>query len=52
MDNPSTEKVREYIEIIGFDANPMTGIKGEFYTTNRIEDLKSLVKEILEERMM
>ena len=52
MDDPSSEKVGKYIETLGFDANPMTGIKGEFYTTNRVEDLKSLVQEILDERRL
>jgi hypothetical protein len=50
LDNPTNERVRDRIIDMGYDLNPMKGVKGEFYTTDRFGDLASLAKEIIAER--
>lgn len=52
IENPTNETVRDMILEMGYDLNPMKGIEGKYYTTNRLEDLKNLVMEILKDRTM
>jgi len=47
MINPTNEKVRDAIVSLGYDLNSMKGVKGTFYTTDRLRDLKAAVAEIL-----
>ena len=54
---PTDENARKYLTSLGeklkgdsFTLNPMSGIEGNFYTTNRKEDLISLCKELIREK--
>ena len=42
--------VRDLIIKLGYSLNRMSGVKGEYYTTNREEDLLELAREIILER--
>ena len=46
MVNPTNEKVAKTLEELGYKVNNTRGVKGEFYTTNRKEDLLTLAKEV------
>lgn len=50
INNPTNETVRDLIVSLGYDLNPMKSVPGEFYTTDRMNDLKTLIREILYER--
>lgn len=43
-------RCRSLISDSGKSLNPMSGIEGTFYTTNREADLMTLVREIVRER--
>jgi len=46
----SHEKVWGTLHLLGYNVNNTRGIKGEFYTTNRLEDLMAAAREVLEEK--
>jgi hypothetical protein len=48
----SQEEAIRIIEQHGFDFKTVKGIPGNFYTTNREEDLKLLCQEIIDERIL
>ena len=52
LDNPTNKKVKDKITELGYDINPMKGIRGKYYTKNRILDLKALAVEIIQERLL
>jgi len=47
IDNPTNEKVRDTITDMGYNLNPMKGVRGTYYTKNRYKDLTDLAKELL-----
>ena len=51
MENPNHDKVFNHLTDLGFSIFNTRGIKGEFYTTNRKEDLISAAKEVIQEKM-
>lgn len=46
----SHETVWGTLHLLGYNVNNTRGIKGEFYTTNRLEDLLAAAREVLEEK--
>lgn len=50
VDNPSHKKVFDLLTDMGYKIYNTRGIKGDFYTRNRKEDLITAAKEILSER--
>lgn len=50
MIDPSHEKVFQALTDMGYSVYNTRGIPGEFYTTNRKEDLLEAAKEVLEEK--
>lgn len=50
--NMSDKRCKELIDACQVDRNCMSGIQGEYYTTNREQDLKKLIVEILYERIV
>lgn len=46
----TNRRCRELIEEKGVDRNPMSGIQGMYYTTEREKDLRELIQEIIQER--
>ncbi len=51
MVNPTHESVFEMLDSLGYSVYNTRGIKGNFYTTNRKEDLLEAAKEVLKEKM-
>lgn len=51
MINPTHEKVFETLTSMGYSVYNTRGISGEFYTTNRKEDLLEAAKEVLQEKL-
>lgn len=49
--NPTHETVFELLDTLGYSVNNTRGIQGEFYTTNRKEDLMIAAKEVLQEKL-
>lgn len=49
--NPTHESVFELLDNLGYKVYNTRGIKGEFYTTNRKEDLMIAAKEVLQEKL-
>lgn len=50
MPNPTHQKVFDKLTEMGYSVYNTRGIKGEFYTTNRKEDLIEAAKEVLAEK--
>jgi hypothetical protein len=50
MLEPSHDKVFQVLNELGFKVYNTRGIAGEFYTTNRYQDLLQATKEVIEER--
>ena len=50
MAEPTNEKVQNLLRSYGLKINNTRGIEGEFYTTNRLEDLRLAAQEVLLER--
>ena len=50
MINPTHDKVFETLTSMGYKVYNTRGIPGEFYTTNRLEDLLAAAKEVLQEK--
>jgi hypothetical protein len=50
MENPTHDKVFNHLTNLGYSVYNTRGIKGEFYTSNRFEDLITAAKEVLEEK--
>ncbi len=50
MSNPSHEKVFAKLSEMGYKVYNTRGIKGEFYTDNRLEDLLEAAREVLREK--
>jgi hypothetical protein len=50
IENPTHEKVFCELSRMGYQIYNTRGIKGEFYTTDRLRDLKSAAEEVLAER--
>lgn len=51
MGDPSHEKVFEVLTNMGLKVYNTRGIVGDFYTTNRKEDLLEAAKEVLQEKL-
>lgn len=51
MIEPTHDKVFGYLTLLGYSVYNTRGIKGEFYTTNRKEDLLEAAKEVLQEKL-
>lgn len=51
MINPSHDKVFQTLTSMGYKVYNTRGIPGEFYTTNRKEDLLEAAKEVLQEKL-
>jgi hypothetical protein len=47
---PTDRRVRALVEQLGYSINSMSGWPGTFYTTNRYDDLMSVVDELISER--
>lgn len=50
MENPTHEKVYNTLVDMGYIVYNTRGIKGEYYTDNRLEDLLGAAKEVLKEK--
>jgi len=48
---PTHDKVFETLTNMGYKVYNTRGIPGEFYTTNRLEDLLQAAKEVLQEKI-
>jgi hypothetical protein len=48
--NPTHERVRAILELMGYKVNNTKGIEGTFYTTNRLADLIEATKEVVAEK--
>lgn len=51
IENPSHEKVFNYLDKAGYKIYNTRNIQGDYYTTNRKEDLIEAAKEVLEEKL-
>lgn len=51
MIEPTHEKVFQALTDMGYNVYNTRGIPGEFYTTNRLEDLLTAAKEVLQEKI-
>lgn len=51
MEKPSQDKVFGMLLLLGYRVYNTRGIAGEFYTTNRKEDLLEAAKEVLQEKL-
>ena len=51
MENPSHEKVFDELTRRGYKVYNTRGIKGEFYTKNRLDDLLQAAEEVLFEKL-
>lgn len=51
MENPTHEKVFAALKSMGYKINNTRGIIGDFYTTNRKEDLLTAAQEVLQEKL-
>lgn len=51
MDNPTHDKVFNHLTSLGYSVYNTRGIKGEFYTSNRLNDLLEAAREVLEEKL-
>lgn len=49
--NPTNDSVSAILCLMGYKVNNTRGIKGEFFTTNRLEDYKIAAKEVISERL-
>jgi hypothetical protein len=50
IENPTDESVKNKIEELGFELCSTKGIDGEFYTVNRLQDLKLVCLDIINEK--
>ncbi len=50
MSEPTHDKVFNHLTNSGYKVFNTKGIKGEFYTNNRLQDLLTAAKEVLEEK--
>lgn len=51
MQEPSHDKVFQTLRDLGYTVYNTRGIPGDFYTTNRKEDLLTAAKEVLQEKI-
>jgi hypothetical protein len=51
MADPSHEKVYQELTRLGYKVNNTRGIKGDFYTMNRLDDLLEATEEVLYEKL-
>lgn len=51
VQNPTHEKVFNLLTDMGFKVYNTRGIKGDFYTNNRLQDLLTAAKEVLAEKV-
>lgn len=51
MISPTHEKVFETLTGMGYKVYNTRGISGEYYTTNRLQDLLEAAKEVLQEKL-
>ena len=51
MPEPSHDKVFQALTDMGYNVYNTRGLPGEFYTTNRLEDLLTAAKEVLQEKI-
>jgi hypothetical protein len=52
MENPTHDKVYHELTNRGYKVYNTRGIKGEFYTTNRLDDLLEAAEEVLTEKLI
>ena len=50
MSEPTHDKVFGFLTLLGYKVYNTRGIQGEFYTTNRKEDLLEAAREVLQEK--
>lgn len=50
MENPTHDMVHGRLLLLGYKIYNTRGIAGEFYTSNRLEDLLAAAREVLEEK--
>jgi hypothetical protein len=50
MTEPTHDKVFGFLTLLGYKVYNTRGIAGEFYTTNRKEDLLEAAREVLQEK--
>lgn len=50
MSQPTHDKVFGFLTLLGYKVYNTRGIQGEFYTTNRKEDLLEAAREVLQEK--
>ncbi len=48
--NPTNDSISAILCLMGYKVNNTRGIKGEFFTKNRLEDYKQAAQEVIEER--
>lgn len=48
---PTDDKVHAVLTMLGYKVNNTRGVVGNFYTTNRLQDLVHAALDVLEERM-
>lgn len=51
LENPTHDKVFQTLTDMGYKVYNTRGIQGDFYTTNRLEDLLQAAKEVLKEKL-
>ncbi len=50
MVGPSHDKVFGYLTLLGYKVNNTKGVKGNFYTNNRLQDLLEAAQEVIKEK--
>lgn len=50
MPDPTDEKVYDTLVSMGYSVRNTRGIKGDFYTTDRVNDLIAAAKEVMAEK--
>jgi len=51
MNEPTHDKVFGFLTLLGYKVYNTRGIEGEFYTTNRAQDLLEAAQEVLQEKI-
>lgn len=51
LNSMTDAKLKEIVQEMGFELCSTSGIEGVFYTTNRVQDIKVLCLEIINDRL-
>jgi hypothetical protein len=51
MGEPSNAKVVDFLQSLGLSVYNTRGVKGDFYTNNRLADLTEALEEVIQERL-